>query len=137
MAKPKIPFALALILARIKNLINTRRAKCSSKKVKNDADKYILAWVPCDDAPAGSIYIRADNLCLKRMIDPFSDPNQKYAHKQNEGVYICNALNVENQGGNRPAGPQYYEYVIPVLYLKTGQQFIQFEQNPFQKEQSK
>jgi|GEM_PF-6905568 len=137
MAKPKIHFIVSLILTRTKNLINTSRAKCNSKKNKNDSDKYILAWVPCDDAPAGSIYIRTDNLCLKRMIDPFSDPNQKHAHKQNEGVYICNSLNVENQGGKRTSGPQYYEYVIPVLYLKIGQQFIQFEQNPFQKEQSK
>lgn len=48
MAKPKIHFIVSLILTRTKNLINTSRAKCNSKKNKNDSDKYILAWVPCD-----------------------------------------------------------------------------------------
>lgn len=119
------------MLTRFQNFINRHCAKGNTSQNKQDAEKYILAWVPCDDAPAGSVYVRADNFCLKRMINPLADSDHKQSGEQQEGMYICNALNVENQRGDCSARPQYYEYVIPVLYLKSGEQLIQFGRDPF------
>jgi hypothetical protein len=119
------------MLARFKNFINRHCAQGKPCNIKQDARKFVLAWVPCDDPPAGSICIRTDNACLQRMINPLSDADKKNPDKQQEGVYVCNALNVENQSNNSATCPQNYEYVIPITYLKPGEQFIHFAEIPY------
>lgn len=118
------------MLHRINNLIKRYRQSHNAQNVKKDSDKYILAWVPCKFPPPGSKYIRTDNPCFQRMINPLADADQKNAGKQNEGMYVCDALHIENQSGDCPGRPQHYEYVIPVLYLQPGEKFVQFDKDP-------
>ncbi len=106
------------------NLIYGKNDKEYAYQVKTKARKFILAWVPANDSYPGCVYIRRDNLCFKRMVNPLADPDKKYAEKQDEGVYICNAFQRKDQAADCPDGPEYYEYVIPVLYLESGEKFV-------------
>lgn len=112
------------MLRRIKNLIKRNSSKTNAANIKQDTEKFILAWVPCDDPPAGSICIRRDDPCLQGMIDPLAYPDQQHSPKEKECVFICHALKIEHQCRDHANAPEYYEYVIPVFYLKRGQKFI-------------
>jgi len=109
---------------RIGNFINSYRQKRQSHTIKAETRQYVLAWVLCDDPPTGSIYISAHNPCLKRMVDPFTDAPKEQPAEYQEGVGICDALEVENKGCNRPGGPDHYKYVVPILYLEPGEEVV-------------
>jgi hypothetical protein len=122
--KPGDHVMLKNISNRIGNFINSCRQKRQSHTIKQETRYFELAWVPVKDPPAESIYIRSDNLCLKRMVDPLTDTPKEQPAEYEEGVGICDALEIENKGCNRPDGPDHYKYVVPILYLQPGENFV-------------
>jgi len=112
------------LLSRFYNFIRSRQDRKKAEYIEENAQKYVLAWVPVDDCPSGSIWIGAHHPCFERMVDPLADPDKKDTEKQQEGVNICDALKFNDKRSNCSEGAKYYEYVIPMLYLKAGEQFI-------------
>lgn len=111
-------------LSRLRDLYDRHYKSRHAEHIKEDAQKYVLAWVPADNPPAGSVCIRGEQPCLQRMVDPLADPDKEHPEEEQEGVGVCNRLHLEDESTDCTGCPEYYEYVIPVFYFEAGQQFI-------------